>query len=85
MTGYSTKENVNNMTKPHLHFGMELVFDESQKESNNEIWIDVYHIINLLSQNKSSVQKDDTTKDYSRIYDFVDIKYINEYSKAKKQ
>ena len=85
MTGYSTKENVNNMTKPHLHFGMELVFDESQKESNNEIWIDVYHIVNLLSQNKSSVQKDETTKDYSRVFDFLDIKYSEEYAKAKKQ
>jgi murein DD-endopeptidase MepM/ murein hydrolase activator NlpD len=85
MTGYSTKENVNNMTKPHLHFGMELVFDESQKESNNEIWIDVYHIVNLLSQNKSSVVKDDTTKDYHRVYDYVDIQYRDQYAQSKKQ
>lgn len=84
MTGYSTKENVNNMTKPHLHFGMELVFDESQKESNNEIWIDVYNIVNLLSQNRSAVVKDDT-KDYYRIYDFLDMKYSSFYTKAKKQ
>ena len=33
MTGYSTKENVNNINTPHLHFGMQLVFDESQKEA----------------------------------------------------
>ena len=42
MTGYSTKRNVNNIKTPHLHFGMQLIFDESQKEGNNEIWIDVY-------------------------------------------
>lgn len=34
MTGYSTKENVNNINVPHLHFGMQLIFDESQKERN---------------------------------------------------
>ena len=45
MTGYSIKENVNNINIPHLHFGMELIFDESQFDSANEIWIDVYQII----------------------------------------
>lgn len=79
MTGYSTQENVNNMTKPHLHFGMELVFDESQKESNNEIWIDVYDIVNLLAQNRVAVQKNEQTKEYTRIFDFVDLRYANEY------
>ncbi len=32
MTGYSTKENVNNINIPHLHFGIQLIFDESQKD-----------------------------------------------------
>ena len=50
MTGYSTKENVNNINVPHLHFGMQLIFDESQKEGNNEIWIDVYSIIEFLNK-----------------------------------
>ena len=44
-TGYSDKENVNNIETVHLHFGMELVFDESQKECNSEIWINVYDIV----------------------------------------
>ncbi len=48
MTGYSVKENVNNINVPHLHFGMQLIFDESQVDSPNEIWIDVYHIIEFL-------------------------------------
>lgn len=68
-TGYSTKENTNNIKQHHLHFGMQLVFDESQKESNNEIWIDVYNIVKLLSKNKSEVVKNPNTKDYNRVYD----------------
>lgn len=67
-TGYSTKENVNNINQPHLHFGMQLIFDESQKESNNEIWIDVYDISRLLLRNRSEVVKDPETKEYSRVY-----------------
>lgn len=73
MTGYSTKENVNNINVPHLHFGMQLIFDESQKEGNNEIWIDVYDIIEFLKKNRSEVYKsDEKTKDYSRKYDFME-------------
>ena len=57
MTGYSSEENVNNIEVPHLHFGMQLIFDESQKEGNNEIWIDVYHVIEFLKKNRSEVVK----------------------------
>ena len=46
-TGYSTTENVNNINTSHLHFGLELIFDESQKECDNEIWIDLYAITNF--------------------------------------
>lgn len=47
-TGYSSKENVNNIKRSHLHIGLQLIFDESQKESTNEIWINLYNIIKLL-------------------------------------
>ena len=47
---------------------MQLVFDESQKECNNEIWIDVYDISRLLVRNRSEVVKDPETKEYSRVY-----------------
>lgn len=71
MTGYSLKENVNNINVPHLHFGMQIIFDESQVEGNNEIWIDVYQIIEFLRQNQSSVFINNTkTKDYARKYNF---------------
>ena len=52
MTGYSSKENVNNINVPHLHFGLQLIFDEVQKEGTNQIWIDVYAIINFLRKRK---------------------------------
>jgi len=65
-TGYSTKENVNNIKVSHLHFGLQLIFDESQKESVNEIWVDVYQLCKLLRQNQSEVVRDSATKEYSR-------------------
>lgn len=67
-TGYSATENVNNITQPHLHFGLQLIFDESQKEGNNEIWVDVYALVRLLYRNRSEVLKDEETKEYHRIY-----------------
>lgn len=73
MTGYSTKENVNNINVPHLHFGMQLIFDESQVDSPNEIWIDVYHIIEFLQKNRSEVfMANKDTKDYERKFDFIE-------------
>lgn len=70
MTGYSIKENVNNIEKSHLHFGTQLIFDESQKDGINQIWINEYAITRLLSQNRSKVQKVSGTKEYKRVYDF---------------
>ncbi len=55
MTGYSTQENVNGMSVPHLHFGLQLIFDESQKEGSNQIWLDVYNLVRLLSDHKARV------------------------------
>ena len=71
-TGYSLKENVNNIKTSHLHFGMQLVFDESQKECLSEIWINVYEIVRLLDNKRSEVKKNPETKDYERVYDFRD-------------
>ncbi len=66
MTGYSTKENVNNINTPHLHWGMQLIFDESQKDALAEIWIDVYDITKLLSRNKSAVVRPEGEKEFQR-------------------
>lgn len=70
-TGYSDRENVNNIETVHLHFGMELVFDESQKECNSEIWIDVYDIVRLLSQHRSSIVK--KAECWQRAYPYQDL------------
>ena len=72
MTGYSDKEDVNGMKVPHLHFGLELVFDESQLESDNEIWIDVYNIVNLLKHHTSPVVKSEDGTNYVRKYAYED-------------
>ena len=70
-TGYSDKENVNNIETVHLHFGMQLIFDESQKECLSEIWIDVYDIVRLLQSHRSSVVEENGV--WTRKYDFVDL------------
>lgn len=67
-TGYSTTENTNNIDTPHLHFGLQLIFDESQKEGNNEIWIDCYEITKFLHMNQSQVVKVEGTKEWTRVY-----------------
>lgn len=72
-TGYSDTENTNNIEEVHLHFGMQLIFDESQKECNSEIWIDTYPIIQLLRQHRSTLRK--TENGWERAYPFVDLDY----------
>ena len=52
---------------------MQLIFDESQVDSPNEIWIDVYQIIEFLKKNRSEVYMANTqTKDYQRKFDFME-------------
>ncbi|WMC93763.1 M23 family metallopeptidase [Kineothrix sp. MB12-C1] len=71
-TGYSTKENVNNIKVTHLHWGLQLIFDESQKEGNNEIWIDCYQLTKFLYKNRSETMKNEETKEWYRIYEMKD-------------
>lgn len=79
-TGYSDRENVNNIETVHLHFGLELVFDESQKECNSEIWINVYDIVRLLSGHRSSIQR--TESGWGRVYPYQDLDW-EEYPKVQ--
>lgn len=71
-TGYSSKENVSNISQSHLHLGLQLIFDESQKESDNEIWINLYSITKLLEKHKSPVLRNNETKEYARAEDFYE-------------
>ena len=54
-TGYSKREDVSNIKVPHLHFGMQIIFDESQKDGNNQIWISAYNIVKFLNKNRMEV------------------------------
>lgn len=67
-TGYSSKEDVNNIRQTHLHFGMQLIFDESQKEGSGEIWIDCYQLVKFLYRNRSECARNDETREWKRIY-----------------
>lgn len=67
-TGYSTQENVNNIEVTHLHWGMELVFDEERRAAGNEIWVDVYPLTQFLYKHRSETEKIEGTKEWQRVY-----------------
>ncbi len=71
-TGYSTTENVNNIEVTHLHWGLELIFDESQKESYNEIWVDVYPLTRFLAKHQQETHKVGDTREWVRSSDIRD-------------
>ena len=71
-TGYSTQENVNNIETVHLHWGMQLIFDESQKDSANEIWIDCYELTKFLAAYRSEVRKVGDTREWVRVHSMTD-------------
>ena len=73
MTGYSNTPDTNGMTKPHLHFGLQLIFDESQKEGNNEIWVDVYTLVNLLERRRCTVVPGEGAGEYRRKYQLTPL------------
>lgn len=71
-TGYSAKEDTNNIDTPHLHFGLQLIFDESQKKESDtftgtEIWIDCYSLIRFLYKNRCETRKVEGTKEWDRV------------------
>ena len=76
-TGYSDQEKVNNIETVHLHFGLQLIFEESQKECLSEIWIDVYDIVRLLNGHRSSIRRNG--EGWERIYPYQDLD-VSEFS-----
>lgn len=84
-TGYSTKENVNNINTVHLHFGLQLIFDESQKEGNNEIWVDCYNLTRFLYKNRSTVQKVGESREWKRTLQMTDPAVVKYQKTVKKQ
>lgn len=84
-TGYSTKENVNNIDTVHLHFGLQLIFDEAQKEGNNEIWVDCYNLTRFLYKNRSAVQKVGESREWKRTLQMTDPAVVKYQKTVKKQ
>ena len=81
-TGYSKEENVNNIDEYHLHFGLQLIFDESQRDGNNEIWVSCYELVRFLYQHQSEVERDDGTKEWTRVGQMKDpeaVRYQKEH------
>lgn len=72
-TGYSKKENVNNIDQVHLHWGLQLIFHESQKEGSNEIWISCYELMKFLRQNQVEAKKVEGTKEWKRTFEMKDL------------
>ena len=57
MTGYSAKENVNNIDIPHLHIGLELIFAPEQKDGYCQIWISLDELGRFWAQNAIAAEK----------------------------
>ncbi|MDY3846151.1 MAG: M23 family metallopeptidase [Eubacteriales bacterium] len=66
-TGYSTKEDKNNIKTVHLHWGLEIIFDPSQKDGVNQIWTDMYEITVFLAKYRSKVTYDANSKNMKAI------------------
>ena len=71
-TGYSAQENVNNIEVTHLHWGLEIIFDEERRASGNEIWIDVYALTQFLAKHTQPVQKVEGTREWIRSSNIMD-------------
>ena len=84
-TGYSIKENVNNIDTPHLHYGIQIIFDEKEKDSPNQIWIDLYAITKLLQSHKSPVYTPKNSKDSYRSNFFVEENYYLEQHRKEEE
>ena len=70
-TGYSTIEDANNIEVVHLHFGLQLIFDESQKDGSGEIWVDVYQLVRLLERHRCTVSLHNG--EAARLYPYQDL------------
>ena len=68
-TGYSATENVNNIEVTHLHWGLELIFDEERRKQGYEVWIDVYALTQFLYKNRCETYKVEGTKEWKRVWE----------------
>ena len=85
-TGYSTQENVNNIEVTHLHWGLELIFNEERRAEGYEIWVDVYPLTRFLKKHVQQAEKVEGTKEWIRstgIIDYTAESYRNRNSHGR--
>lgn len=82
-TGYSATENVNNIDVTHLHWGLELVFDEERRAEGYEIWVDIYPLTRFLAKHTQQTHKVEGTKEWVRSTGIV-VPEVEEYLKMRK-
>lgn len=82
-TGYSAKENVNNIDVTHLHWGMELIFKEERRQQGYEVWVDVYPLTRFLAHHRQQAEKVGGTKEWIRSTGITDPA-VEEYQKNAK-
>lgn len=73
-TGYSATENTNNIEVTHLHWGLELIFDEERRTQGYEVWVDVYALTQFLYKNRSETVKVEGTKEWKRVMEMREEK-----------
>lgn len=71
-TGYSATENVNNIEETHLHWGLELIFNEERRAEGYEIWVDVYPLTRFLAKHTQPAVKVEGTKEWVRSTNIID-------------
>lgn len=72
-TGYSATENTNNIDVTHLHWGLELIFDEERRQQGLEVWVDVYALTQFLYKNRSEAAKVEGTKEWRRVVEMREV------------
>ena len=69
MTGYSACEDVNGINLPHLHAGLQIIFDASQIDGWNQIWVDLHALTEFWSVNRVRTVPDAAGKErVSRVF-----------------
>ena len=71
-TGYSIRENENNLSSPYLHVGLRLMIEEDTEKDFSQIWIDIYPLTKLLASHKCTVISTDGGNSYERKYPFYE-------------
>lgn len=84
-TGYSATENVNNIEVTHLHWGLELIFNEERRKEGYEIWLDVYPLTRFLAKHTQAVEKVEGTKEWVRTTDIRDPEVEAATAKEQRQ